>query len=299
MFGLWDLDISPVRLVGGTAALFWFVELMVPPDPLGHTALFIDALGETLAISLLGTLAAALLAFPVGLLAARNVVRNLVFHLAIRRVLDVIRSIDVLVWALVWIGVVGLGPFAGVLAIACSDFGAFGKLFSETVETTGQRAREGVAGRRRQSDRRDPLRTAAADPAGDRRAGALFLRVERPLGHDHRDRRRGGIGLHLYEADPHARVAGGVVPGADGAGHGRGDGLDLVRGCAGPCEGREPRPVWSSMPARVPSSRAERSDPAERRKDEPHRRAEPRPATVGWVASAFAPSQGRQSVVNA
>ena len=56
----------------------------------------------------------------------------------IRRILDIIRSIDVLVWALVWIGVVGLGPFAGVLAIACSDFGAFGKLFSETVETSGR-----------------------------------------------------------------------------------------------------------------------------------------------------------------
>ena len=139
-FGLWSLDISPARLAAGTVALVRFLALMVPPDPLGHAALFTRALGETLAISLLGTLLAAVLAFPMGLLAARNVVANPVVHALVRRVFDVIRSIDVLVWALVWIGVVGLGPFAGVLAIACSDFGAFGKLFSETVETTGHRA---------------------------------------------------------------------------------------------------------------------------------------------------------------
>ena len=144
VFGLWSLDISPVRLAGGALALARFMELMVPPDPMGHTILFLDALAETLAISLLGTLIAAVLAFPVGLVAARNVVPNPVVHVLTRRVLDVIRSVDVLVWALVWIGVVGLGPFAGVLAIACSDFGALGKLFSETIETTGHHAREGV-----------------------------------------------------------------------------------------------------------------------------------------------------------
>ena len=143
-FGLWALDISPVRLAGGAKALARFMLLMLPPDPRGHAALFAEALAETLAISLLGTLVAAVLACPVGLLAARNVMRNPPLHVLIRRVLDVFRSIDVLVWALVWIAVVGLGPFAGVLAIACSDFGALGKLFSETVETTGSRAREGV-----------------------------------------------------------------------------------------------------------------------------------------------------------
>jgi phosphonate transport system permease protein len=144
VFGLWALDISPVRLAGGAVALAQFLTLMVPPDPLGHTMLFLDALAETLAISLLGTLIAAVLAFPMGLIAARNVVGNAMIHILARRVLDVIRSVDVLVWALVWIGVVGLGPFAGVLAIACSDFGALGKLFSETIETTGEKARDGV-----------------------------------------------------------------------------------------------------------------------------------------------------------
>ena len=43
-----------------------------------------------------------------------------------------------------WINVVGLGPFAGVLAIAISDFGAFGKLFSEAIETADRKQVEGI-----------------------------------------------------------------------------------------------------------------------------------------------------------
>ena len=199
-FGLWWLDISPVRLTGGAVALARFLQLMVPPDPMGHAALFLEALAETLAISLLGTLIAAVLAFPVGLLAARNVVGNPVFHVLVRRVLDIIRSIDVLVWALVWSGVVGLGPFAGVLAIACSDFGALGKLFSETVETTGERAREGV--RAAGGGRLDEVRFGLLPQVLPVIAGQVLYFFESNV----RSATiigivgAGGIGLHLYEA---------------------------------------------------------------------------------------------------
>ncbi len=200
VFGLWSLDISPVRLAGGLVALARFTQLMVPPDPMGHALLFLDALAETLAISLLGTLIAAVLAFPVGLIAARNVVRNPVIHILTRRVLDIIRSVDVLVWALVWIGVVGLGPFAGVLAIACSDFGAFGKLFSETVETTGERARDGV--RAAGGGRLDEVRFGLLPQVLPVIAGQVLYYFESNV----RSATiigivgAGGIGLHLYEA---------------------------------------------------------------------------------------------------
>ena len=62
----------------------------------------------------------------------------------VRRVLDTIRGIDTLIWALVFVGVVGLGPFAGILAIAVSDTGALGKLFSETIEAAEARERETI-----------------------------------------------------------------------------------------------------------------------------------------------------------
>ena len=76
--------------------------------------------------------------------AAQNVIANKLLHLLARRGLDTIRSIDTLIWALIWINVVGLGPFAGALAIMCSDFGAFGKLMSEAIETADRKPVEGI-----------------------------------------------------------------------------------------------------------------------------------------------------------
>jgi phosphonate transport system permease protein len=61
-----------------------------------------------------------------------------------RRGLDTIRGVDTLIWALIWVGIVGLGPFAGILAVMCSDFGSFGKLFSEAFEAADNRPIEGV-----------------------------------------------------------------------------------------------------------------------------------------------------------
>ena len=139
------LDFSAARILGGLGRLAEFALMMLPPSAAGRFPDFLHALGETLAIAFLGTLTAALAAFPLAFLAARNVVPNPFAHFAVRRGLDVIRSVDVLVWALIWINVVGLGPFAGALAIACSDLGALGKLFSEAVETVDRRDAEGVA----------------------------------------------------------------------------------------------------------------------------------------------------------
>jgi len=143
VFGLVDLDFSPTRLITGLRQLGWITMLMLPPDPGSSLPLYLKALGETLSIALLGTTLAALMALPVSLFAARNVVPEVV-RFPVRRCLDSIRGVDTLIWALVWINVVGLGPFAGVLAIAVSDFGALGKLFSEAIEGANHREVEGV-----------------------------------------------------------------------------------------------------------------------------------------------------------
>ena len=139
------LDFSLVRILNGLSRLGRFAVLMIPPDAEGRAWAFTVALGETLGIAFLGTLTAAILAFPVAFLAARNVIPNIFVHFGTRRTFDVVRSVDTLIWALMWINVVGLGPFAGVLAIACADFGSFGKLFSEAIEATDGKASEGVA----------------------------------------------------------------------------------------------------------------------------------------------------------
>jgi len=143
IFGLVDLDFSPTRFFNGLHELGWITLLMLPPDPGSSLPLYLKAMGETLSIALLGTTLAALMALPVSLFAARNVVPNIV-RFPVRRFLDSIRGVDTLIWALVWINVVGLGPFAGVLAIAVSDFGAFGKLFSEAIEAADRKQVEGI-----------------------------------------------------------------------------------------------------------------------------------------------------------
>jgi phosphonate transport system permease protein len=144
IFGLVDLDFSPAKLFAGLSQLGWITLMMIPPDPGASLPAYLSALGETLSIALLGTTIAAVVALPFSLLAARNVIPSGWLRFPVRRAFDSIRGVDTLIWALVWINVVGLGPFAGVLAIALSDFGAFGKLFSEAIEAADRKQVEGI-----------------------------------------------------------------------------------------------------------------------------------------------------------
>jgi phosphonate transport system permease protein len=144
VFAVWWLGIALGEIGPGLAQLGKLVALMFPPSAGAHLPLLLHAMGETLAIAFLGTLTAAVLAFPLGFLAAGNTMPNPVVHFLVRRCLDTVRGVDVLIWALVFVGVVGLGPFAGILAIAVSDAGAFGKLFSETIETADRKPIDGV-----------------------------------------------------------------------------------------------------------------------------------------------------------
>ncbi len=142
--GLWYLDFSLEKLLGGLGRFGTIIGLMFPPTPGNLLPVYLKALAETLSIAFLGTLIASLVALPLSLIAAKNVVANRILHFFARRSFDFIRGIDTLIWALIFINVVGLGPFAGILAIAISDVGSFGKLFSESIETVERSAREGV-----------------------------------------------------------------------------------------------------------------------------------------------------------
>lgn len=138
------LEFSFARLGSGLVQLGTFLTLMVPPSPGGMAITFFKALGETVAIAVLGTTLAAVLAFPLGFLAARGVIGGAVLRFLTRRFSDSLRGVDTLIWALIWINVVGLGPFAGVLALITSDLGLFTKMFSEAIETADRKPSEGV-----------------------------------------------------------------------------------------------------------------------------------------------------------
>ena len=149
VYTLWRFGFSPAKFVDGLDKLGIVVVLMMPPDPGSQFWHYASALAETLAIAFLGTLGAAIIALPMSMLAARNVVANSILHFASRRFLDTIRGVDTLIWALIWINVVGLGPFAGILAIM--DFGL--RLVRQAF-LGGDRGVGSQAGRRRGVRRR-------------------------------------------------------------------------------------------------------------------------------------------------
>lgn len=89
---------------------------------------------ETVQIAIWGTLLGVIVAIPVSFLAARNLNRNRVVYQAVRQMLNVTRSINELILALVFVSAVGLGPFPGVLALALHGVGMVGKFFAESIE---------------------------------------------------------------------------------------------------------------------------------------------------------------------
>lgn len=93
-----------------------------------------EALMETLHIASIGTLLAVIMALPVGVLAAHNVVPSRVLNQFARLILVSSRSVNSLVWALLFVAVFGPGALAGTLAIAFRSIGFVGKLFGEALE---------------------------------------------------------------------------------------------------------------------------------------------------------------------
>lgn len=93
------------------------------------------ALWTTLRIATLGTVLAALIALPLGLLAARNLHAPRALSWAAKGVLDALRSIHTLVFGLFFVGIVGLGATAGILAVAAHSAGTLGKLLAESIES--------------------------------------------------------------------------------------------------------------------------------------------------------------------
>jgi len=105
--------------------------------------LYVGQMWLTIQMALWGTFLAVLLAIPLGLAAAKNISPPWVSQ-PMRRFLDMLRSVPDLVVGTLFIVAVGLGPFAGVMALTISTGGVLGKLFSEAVEAIDRGPVEGV-----------------------------------------------------------------------------------------------------------------------------------------------------------
>ena len=111
---------------------------------LAYLAGLARATWTTISIATLGSLLGALLALPLAVLTARNLMAPRPLAWLAKGVLDLARSIHTLVFGLVLVGIVGLGPSAGILAIGLHSMGSYGKLFAEAIESLDRAAIEAV-----------------------------------------------------------------------------------------------------------------------------------------------------------
>lgn len=155
---LWSLegtDANLVTLAEGTPNIIDFVTRLFPPRfdlqpiPFDVPGLLQPALGEqitvtmprvlpyiieTLQMGIIGSLLGIVLSLPFGLLAARNVSPHPWVYQATRMLLNINRAIPDIIFALIFVAAVGLGPFGGVLALAVGSIGSLAKLYAESIE---------------------------------------------------------------------------------------------------------------------------------------------------------------------
>jgi phosphonate transport system permease protein len=143
------------RLVEGVPKLGDFLSRLVPNLRADHLIAdvgawywglgkWLDLLLVTLLMAMLATTLGTIIGGCLGFAASRNLVRRRLVYFAARRALEVTRTVPDLVWALVFVFAFGLGPLAGVLAIAVHTIGAQGKLFAEANENIDMHPVEGV-----------------------------------------------------------------------------------------------------------------------------------------------------------
>lgn len=99
---------------------------------------------QTIVMAFVGTLFATIVAFPLSFLAASNITRNRSINWFTKRSFDLLRSVDMLIWALFFVRGFGPGPIPGIAAIFFTDTGTLGKTNTEALENIDDKQREGV-----------------------------------------------------------------------------------------------------------------------------------------------------------
>lgn len=135
-------DMRPLDLFADSQNMGTFARGFFPPD-FTEWRTYVHEMWVTIAVALWGTALAIVCAVPFGLMSSHNLAPAWVLH-PVRRLMDACRAINEMVFAMLFIVAVGLGPFAGVLALWVHTTGVLAKLFAEAVEAIDPRPAEGV-----------------------------------------------------------------------------------------------------------------------------------------------------------
>ncbi|MEP0912703.1 phosphonate ABC transporter, permease protein PhnE [Leptolyngbya sp. GB1-A1] len=135
-------DLSFIELAQGGGNMVEYISRYFPPDFTEWRSYLSDTL-ETISMAVWGTVMAAIVSVPLSIFASDNICPAWIVF-PIRRLLDAMRAINEVVFALIFVVAVGLGPFAGMLALFVHTTGTLGKLFSEAVESIDPGPVEGI-----------------------------------------------------------------------------------------------------------------------------------------------------------
>jgi phosphonate transport system permease protein len=187
-------EVSPQEFWQGLPRLADWVTRLWPPD-FSELPSFMGAIWETLAIAIVGTGAATVVAGPMAILVARNITPLPWMATVLRTSLNLLRGIDTAIFALFFVSIVGLGPFAGVLGVAFHTTGSMAKLYAEVLETIPPEPIEAI-----EATGSDRIRTFAFAVLPEALPGLI------------------GISLYLWEFNVRSSVILGIV-GAGGIGY--------------------------------------------------------------------------------
>jgi phosphonate transport system permease protein len=123
----------PQDLITGAYGMADIIRRAIPPD-FGEIGKIWWPTLETVDIAIFGTIGGVVMAVPLAVLAAENVTPSRFLYYAARGLIGLARSVPDLVWALLFVTAVGLGPFPGALALSVHSIGMLGRLFAETIE---------------------------------------------------------------------------------------------------------------------------------------------------------------------
>lgn len=204
-------EMAPLTLIKDGGNMATFAADFFPPD-FSQWQDYLTEMAVTLQIAVWGTALAVVLSIPFGLMSAENLVPWWVYQ-PVRRLMDACRAINEMVFAMLFVVAVGLGPFAGVLALFIHTTGVpFRSGGSDRTRPGGGHSRH-----RCQQAGRDPLRRTTAGHAAADFLLSLSLRIQRPLGDRRRYGWRGRDRRHAVGSDSRFPVPANLRP--DGAHH--------------------------------------------------------------------------------
>ncbi|MDR2799895.1 MAG: phosphonate ABC transporter, permease protein PhnE [Desulfovibrio sp.] len=135
-------EIRPMALFSDAGNMVSFAKDFFPPD-FSEWRMYVEEMAVTIQLAVWGTFLAVIFSIPLGILSSDNLVPWWVYH-PVRRLMDGCRAINEMVFAMLFVVAVGLGPFAGVLALFVHTTGILSKLFSEAVEAIDPQPVEGI-----------------------------------------------------------------------------------------------------------------------------------------------------------